>query len=139
MITEDYVSFEVAKLLKEKGFDSDEVGGLGGFYSESCYESGHGITTQSGQEVGIVYDDLTNADLEHDEYLRPTHQMAMKWLREVHNLHVWIGHSAYKVLSWYYEIHGISDGKVKHIGGIQCGSYEEVVEAALKYSLENLI
>lgn len=24
MITEDYVSFEVAKLLKEKGFDSDE-------------------------------------------------------------------------------------------------------------------
>ena len=45
MITEDYVSFETAKLLKEKGFDSDEVGRLGGFYSERCYESGHGITT----------------------------------------------------------------------------------------------
>ena len=67
------------------------------------------------------------------------HRMAMKWLREVHNLHIWIGHAAGRCLSWYYEIHGISDGKVKHIGGIQCGSYEVTCEAAIKYCLENLI
>lgn len=88
MIKEDYVSFEIAKLLKEKGFDSDDVGCHGGFYSERCYEYGHGIKTQSGQEVGIVYDDLTNSELDYDEYLRPTIQMAMKWLREVHNIHI---------------------------------------------------
>lgn len=30
MITEDYVSFGIAKLLKEKGFDSEDIGRLGG-------------------------------------------------------------------------------------------------------------
>ena len=67
-----------------------------------------------------------------------TQSIIMKWLREVHSLHIWIGHAAGKGLSWYYEIHGISDGKVKHIGGIQCGSYEVACEAAIKYCLENL-
>lgn len=66
-ITEDFVSFEVAKLLKEKGFDSEDTGDYGGFYSERCYEPGQGVKTQSGQEVGIVYDDLTNSELEHGQ------------------------------------------------------------------------
>lgn len=70
---------------------------------------------------------------------RITIQSALKWLREVHYLHVWFGHSVDKGLPWYYEIHGISDGKVKHISGIQCGSYEVACEAAIKYCLENLI
>ena len=51
MITEDYCSFEVAKLLKEKGFD---------------YK-------------GFDYIDFEGEVIRQD---RPTHQMAMKWLRE---------------------------------------------------------
>lgn len=140
-ITEDYVSFEVAKLLKEKGFDSDKVGCYGGFYSERYYESGHGIKTQSGQEVGIVYDDLTNSDLEHDEYLRPTQQMAMRWLREKHFLHIDI--TIMNGGSWAYSIEDIS---IPYDGGIiekhwdrGYSSYEKAVETAIKYCLENLI
>lgn len=124
MIKEDYVSFEVAKLLKEKGFN------------ELCYQKYDNEGYLSFNHIGYI-----NSEKPRDDFyaLAPTLQMAMKWLREIHSLHIWIGHAAGKVLSWYYEIHGISDGKVKHIGGIRCGSYEVACEAALKYCLENLI
>lgn len=92
-ITEDYVSFETAKLLKEKGFiGSDEIGCNCGFYSEypDDFEVGRGIKTVSGQEVGLVYDGLDNTQLRTGEYLRPTLQTAMKWLREEKNLYIYI-------------------------------------------------
>ena len=126
-ITEDYVSFETAKLLKEKGFD------------EPCRAYWDDQPKLDVHTLFSSVESIKNSERVGNTISGPTHQMAMKWLREVHNLHVWIGHSVDKGLSWYYEIHGISDGKVKHIGGIQCGSYEVAVESALKYSLENLI
>lgn len=140
MITEDYVSFEVAKLLKEKGFDSEEVGCRDGFYSETAYESGHSIVTERGKEVGLVYDDLLNSELGHDEYLRPTLQMAMKWLREEHHLYVWISYNFnHTGLPWYYEIFDIKNRKVVKIGGVECGSYEKTCEIAIEECLKNLI
>lgn len=119
-IKEDYVSFEVAKLLKEKGFD------------EYCPKS-YFKMDKTLKESGFSEWEKVN------EIKAPTQSLAMKWLREVHSLYIWIGHAVGKGLSWYYEIHGISDGKVKHIGGIQCGSYEVACESAIKYCLENLI
>lgn len=129
MITEDYVSYEVAKLLKEKEFD-ESTSMVYMSYGDLCKLNRYDSIRNSN------YNDITK---NYFEYTAPTQAMAMKWLREMHNLHIWIGHSVNKGLSWYYEIHGISDGKVKHIGGIQCGSYEVAVESALKYCLENLI
>ena len=120
MITENYVSFEVAKLLKEKGFNEK----VSRWYVANSPQEGV-VTIGFGDKQLYI-----NA---------PTQQMAMKWLREVHSLYIWIGHSAGKSLSWYYEIHGISDGKVKHIGGIQYGSYELACGEAIKYCLENFI
>ena len=153
MITEDYVSFEIAKLLKEKGFDSDEVGCNGGFYSERCYQSGYGVKTQSGQEVGIVYDDLTNSDLDYDEYLRPTLQMAMKWLREVHKLVIcaeignenYTGNTDYSnpdIWYWFFDItneKGVVIDTESDFVLNEYTTYEEACEAGIKYCLENLI
>ena len=137
-ITEDYVSFETAKLLKEKGFDSNEVGCHGGFYSERCYEFGHGIKTQSGQEVGIVSDDLTNSELEHDEYLRPTLQMAMKWLRKVHKIHIAIyPYGEYYCDNYQFDVYRNNNFVVSKDEGYI--TYEEACESAIKYCLENLI
>ena len=142
-ITEDYFSFEVAKLLKEKGFDSDEVGEHGGFYSERCYESGHGVKTKSGQEVGIVYDDLTNSELDYDEYLRPTLQMAMKWLREVHNKHICsfpVVTDDDGIMGYWWEDCIITDRRYNSVKtGKLYNSPEEAYEAAIKYCLTNLI
>ena len=121
-ITEDYVSFEVAKLLKEKGFP------------QSTFRCHYIIDGNSHYKSFKNRCGFGNYDI-----IAPTLQIAMKWLREVYSLHIWIGHAAGKVLSWYYEIHGISDGEVKHISGVQCGSYEIACESAIKYCLENLI
>lgn len=64
MITEDYVSFEVAKLLKEMGFDGDT----------SCYYT-------PDNKKRWVYQHYQDFD-KKDRIECPTFQMAMKWLRE---------------------------------------------------------
>ena len=132
-ITEDYVSFETAKLLKEKGFDAEGVSEFGGFYVDYYHtEERIGIATESG---------MLNKTLEDWEYLRPTLQMAMKWLREVHKLYFWIAHKMKqnKGLPWYYGIHNSETGSVVKIGDVVCGSYEVACESAIRYCLENLI
>lgn len=148
MITEDYVSFEIAKLLKEKGFDSEEVGCRDGFYSETAYESGHGIMTERGKEVGLVYDDLLNSELSHDEYLRPTLQIAMKWLREVYKIIISFNASFVNSIephfSWEIRINSLTSlNDKKHFEPIYIHvkneSFEKACEAAIKYCLKNLI
>lgn len=118
MITEDYCSYEVAKLLKEKGFD-----GL-------CY-------TYYPRGVKDKYNISMLADNhnKHSETSRPTLQMAMKWLREKDIDIIIMSLFKFKEGRIYcYEIH--SDNTDVRIG--QFETYEEAVEAAIKYSLENL-
>lgn len=134
MIKEDYVSYEVAKLLKEKGFD------------EKCsYE--WGVPDIDGryilQKWSIYNGEIRNSELINDAYSAPTLQMACKWLRDVHNLHVDVG---YDDLDWFWNIISISEDvpiadRPKFIvTGTACHrTYEEAIEAAIKYTLENLI
>ena len=77
MITEDYCSFEVSKLLKEKGFD--EV-------CFSCYEYFEsGVTLYKGWIFEYKGYSVRNSS---ERIKCPTLQMAMKWLREVHNIDI---------------------------------------------------
>lgn len=139
MIKEDYVSFETAKLLKEKGFiGSGDIGSRCGFYSEKDYETGHGIITKTGREVGLVYDDLDNSELECYEYLRPTLQMAMKWLREVHNIDICVFPEHYDYILWGYNCR-IYKNKEQFCHSENFKFYEEACEVGIKYCLENLI
>ena len=78
MITEDYVSFETAKLLKEKGFD------------EKC-RTYYKVFPKS--KIAAIYHSSENRGVSEDdpnEILCPTIHMAMKWLREVHHLFIQI-------------------------------------------------
>ncbi len=109
IIKEDYVSFETAKLLKEKGFNWNCESKR--FYPEPDYDQ---------ESPNGVY--------------APTIQMAMKWLREVHNLHIvvfYYDNSAFPYI-WYIFAH---NGDKPH----KANSYEEACEDAIKYCLENLI
>ena len=67
MITEDYCSYEVAKLLKDKGFK------CGATYSKGFVKDGDGF-------VGGL--------IRHEDKI--THQMAMKWLREEKGIYVYV-------------------------------------------------
>lgn len=65
MITEDYVSFEVAKLLKEKGFD---------------------IPCRMSYFNGLLVDYTMYGFCDGELINCPTLQMASKWLRIVHKI-----------------------------------------------------
>lgn len=102
MIKEDYCSFEVAKLLKEKGFNNDYPKG-------DC------------TQIGC------------------THQMAMKWLREK-QIYIRIIEDAFGK-SYRFEVYSKNPNvKVNYyVPNYYKDTYEDAVEAALKYCLENLI
>ena len=123
MIKEDYVSFEVAKLLKEKGFNEGcraHYGTVGSFSYEK-YE-----VEASGCEM-------------HNAILAPTIQMAMKWLRKEYNIHIEPRYFPMPNIYRYVIIH--SPFTIENIDSHPqyFNSYEEAVEAAIKYCLENLI
>lgn len=122
-ITDDYCSYEVAKLIKEKGFRHE---------IHSYREDG---------KPNILYVKQIRSDW-NEKYLHPnciscpTHQMAMKWLREKDIDIIIMPLFKLKEDKIYcYEIH--SD--TKHIRTGQFKIYEEAIEAALKYVLENII
>lgn len=115
-IEEDYVSFEIAKLLKEKGFDCKCLL----YYNEY------------GQLMPVKH--LSN-------YLKcPTLQMAIKWLRETYNIHIVLSPNK-KMNNQYCSIIFVDKEGELHPQPTDFfhGSYEEAADNAIKYSLENLI
>ena len=125
MITEDYVSFETAKLLKEKGFNNLECGM---YYS---------ITT--GKRTTELLTSLIAC---------PTLQMAMKWLREVHGIFIGISLcERYEnkmdndtTIMFFFELLNLKEKQL--INGLfqeYTHTYEQACEAAIQYCLTNLI
>ena len=117
MIEEDYVSFEIAKLLRKKGFN------------EYCYKS---------------YD--TNGELcsnfPQNCVLAPTFQMVMKWLLLEYKFYVNVVPSVeryYWTGKWHSYVESLKKRYPfeKFIATVE--SPEEACEAAIKYCLENLI
>lgn len=150
MITEDYVSFEVAKLLKEKGFDepctylwffektnNPEVDDNGVYKIPIKNHTENDYWNNTSIELFKKESEYWNDDI--DIFACPTLQMAMKWLRETHNIDIIINVSSkdesddkrkytYAIVSNRF----IGTDNVKRI-------YEEACEAAIKYCLEKLI
>ena len=135
MITEDYVSYETAKLLKENLFD------------EKCHMCWDEVTKT--MEIADEY--ATNSELLATYISAPTLQMTMKWLREVHNINISVVPHSYKegkpfdyeFVYWngvkyhtpYDEKHPI----YHELFGRTWKKYEEACEAGIRYCLENLI
>lgn len=122
MIKEAYVSFEIAKLLKEKGFNWDCIT----YYVDS---------EPNKVEYSMLFEN--NTTWEERCYSAPTYQMAMAWLREVHNLQIQITPIISRHKDWTFGIY--KEFNPLTIDLVCFPTYEEAVEAALKYSLENLI
>ena len=136
MITEDYVSFETAKLLKEKGFDGP------------CYAYWH----EDKNEIIVSHSIHPIQNITNPCFFgpaAPTLQMAMKWLRIEHNIHIkilmtnhsiterfdipkyyWVAVNA-KTCRWLTESTVYSPK--------QFDTNEEACESAIKHCLEKLI
>jgi hypothetical protein len=122
-ITEDYCSFEIAQLLKEKGFDVP------------CRQAYFNGSLVDYTLYGFCDGELLDC---------PSQSLALKWLREVHDLHIvvypWQADNEEKAIHWCCTVYK----SFAHLGNDVYTnetpkSYEQAVEAALKYILENLI
>ena len=114
-ITEDYVSFETAKLLKKKGFNPLECGM---YYS---------LTT--GKKTTELLTSLIAC---------PTLQMAKKWLREVHNIDICAFPYQADYILYSYNVKIYKDKEI-HLTITDSKTYEQACETAIKYCLEHLI
>lgn len=131
-ITEDYCSFETAKLLKKKGFDEATIG-----YYYTIFEIPEKIKFFDSP-ISIYYSEGLIGCIQ-----APTLQMAMKWLREVHHIFIDIdydphefGDKPYFTLITNMDTCSYYSGKYLPVNR---ATYEEMAEAAIKYCLENLI
>ena len=130
MITEDYVSFEVAKLLKEKGFNQD-------YYNYPVY-------WMNGNNPILSFEGDDDFPYSQNECVAPSFTSAMKWFREVHNLNVEVYRTACGYIGCIVAIPSGTDKKFFQFDGDdedsgQYTTWEKACEAAIKYCLEYLI
>ena len=126
MNKEAYVSFEVAKLLKEKGFN---------------WECTHYYDDDGTMHKALDYVRQNDEDEDdNDECLCPTQQKAMRWLREIKNIDiepfVYCNHHDG---SKAYGCNIQENGHLLMTDSFVQDTYEEAVDAALKYCLTELI
>ena len=154
-MTEDYVSFETAKLLKEKGFDgkcykvwAHYTSSTPMLWAAPTFVEGETIVDRESVESAertwnTIYG---NSENKNYGYLAPTLQMAMKWLRDVHHYYIQVmldswacgGHTGYYVVIQKTD----SDFEMMlqdAVDDVFYKTYEQACEAAIKYCLENLI
>lgn len=154
IIEEDYITFETAKLAKEKGFGwehriitSRKTGELVDQKSElfpniiiqpGVIASSH-IEYCFDEDGKVISPKLFN--LKNSHYPRPTQALLQKWLRKIHNIHIEIclGHDDNSI--WYdfylFKIElGLKYEQLNH--EIVSGDYtpEGALEEGLKQALK---
>ena len=130
-LNEDYVSFETAKLLKEKGFKGFSIINI---YDEDAVNA----YIKELEEKHLPYSS-DDPKLKEFYYTIPTLQMAMKWLREKYEIDIIISrHIRGKRTTFFDRIEKRT--YIEHQSKRNLyPSYEEACEAAIKYCLRNLI
>lgn len=127
VMTEELVTLETAKMLKEKGFD---------WKCERTISCDKIIRRWNRpQDISCC----TEIDGELVEFLCPTLYVAQKWLREIKNLHITIYNSA---SGYTYDISKADMGTVLYCSpegpndGGNWDTYEEALEAGIRESLK---
>lgn len=144
-IKEDYCSFEVSKLLKDKGFwiVDDEIIRRAWIYVPNNTWS----FTTFGREEMDSYNEwaLVRRGIEghipshykNNIALAPTHDLAIKWIRENFGIHIHIEYID-DILLFLYVITTIKTNTIEK-DEAKYNSPEEAVEAALLHTLKELI
>lgn len=133
-LNDEFVSLETAKLLKLKGFDIP--------VHTACHQ-----VFKDKDEASIWYGDRKENfnDLPEEEnsqkvYSCPTQQMAMRWLREKHKIHINVRYLDFLEHGevWDATVVIMSNFNEQVIDNTE-STYEQALEFALQYVLKNLI
>lgn len=127
-MNETLISFETAKLAKEKGFNEG---------SENYYENNGNLAKQWPEEGGI-YNQENDYGWELDYFEAPTQSLLQKWLREIHNVFINIGHRPHSQ-KFYFTITGkYNEGEKGMLYDYDYKKYE-TYEASLEAGLCNAL
>ena len=153
---EQIISFQVAKLAKEKGFvdfkgiNHNEIDSLDRntkvqeFKFYRCYdknpimnyqkEAKLIVTTVGSSDIwGLVESYLNPSYITQTNYLAPTQNLLQKWIREVHNIHITIFSQSQE--SWMYRITKKGQKLEDGLYGEDFYTYEEALEEGLYQAL----
>lgn len=157
---EQIVSFEVAKLAKEKGFNGKCIAYYNTFkditfnsitdweYTTKQCLLGSDAPLET-YKVGIARAEYLfksmNSEESHKKSLwdAPTQSLLQRWLRETHNIHVFVAsdynYSLNKII-YYSRIREIDliEKEVKEEWGNSCNTYEEALEVGLLNALKSI-
>ena len=138
---EHYVSLEVAKLLKEAGFDWK----CNLYFSELNVSKEAGIFDATTNKIYGVFDSTISGigNPTEDDILRPTLDIAQRWLREVKDIDVYIFPTTNNKRRCVYEWGIKTFGRTLWVEGqpdtTQYDTYEETQEAGIKKALEIIL
>ena len=130
---EDFVTFEIAKKLKEKGFSLEKTEIYGKFDSDGLFHP------------QLYFNYIETMDC--DEIIAPTISQVLKWLRKEKKISIEVSmHCSLKWMCGIYEFSdGIADFTQYDNNGIDdtvyilYESYEQAALSGIEYSLDNLI
>lgn len=135
-MNEDFVPFELAVKLKDKGFNEPC---LGWYYpAEVCgFDYKTTIVFNNSAYRGSNYKDMLVSHKDEKYIDAPTISQVMKWLREEKKIHIVIDFDG--GMGWYYQIalYGLTtyEKESEH----KYNSYEQAALAGISYVLDNLI
>lgn len=128
---EQLISFETAKLAKEKGFDLEcnlsdyAFGTFDGVYKRKTLACRH----------AMIFSRWIN---DREKISAPTQSLLQKWLREVHGIHILMS-LAVPTLQHRSVIYQVKEGKVITVMDFTATdneNYEEVLEVGLQEALK---
>ncbi len=121
---EDFVPYELAVKLKEKGFTCEYPFAMYNKYEQFCP-----LYSSDKHYFGID-------DFDKHACIAPTISQALKWLREDKKIYICISYDDVCVYS--YDIVGIMDGEFKGVE-YDYETYEQAAIAGIEYVIYNLI
>ena len=127
-ITEDYVSYEIAKLLKEKGFNEE----VRTFYNSNGKIEDCAFLLNHNLDIGSGF---TSA---------PSQSIVLKWVREVHSIYITSDTEINDKHCFYPVIYTMTEESwdmqsFEELEKLSFNNPEQAVEAAILYVLKNLI
>lgn len=135
---EELVSFKVAKLAKEKGFNEKSQ-----YYYVLDFGSFQRITTplkfKTPLENENIYQSCKLAGSQPHLALAPTQSLLQKWLREVHKINVESNYlpNIQKYSCLYIPMTGKTSIKdINYVSKIRFNTYEEALELGLQGALK---
>lgn len=125
----NFVSFDLAKKLKEKGFPQRPD-----YFNYSSYYDWDGLRKiHSLCNASVWFDPNISRE---NIYFAPTISQVLKWLREEKKLHIVIPASFDE--GYWWEIQDFNR-EISEYSDVEYTSYEEAVTGGIEYVLDNLI